>query len=71
MKTIDTYLLDDDVLLKGTIKRKGLNKIFVPQENIQCGFSHQIIKIKNIGKIVFHNLNEIKNAKLGHLRIVE
>lgn len=44
------WLLDDGVYLEGYVSKKK----FYPNKNIQCGFSYQIIKKKDIGKILFY-----------------
>jgi len=71
IKMGEAFLLDEDVLIKGTVKRKGLKKIFVPDENIQCGFSYQELKQKDNGKILFYNSCEINNAGFGNLEIAK
>jgi len=45
------YLLDDDILLEGYVSKRK----FYPNRGIQCGFSYQIIRKKDIGKILFYN----------------
>ena len=58
--------IDDDILIEGyTAKRK-----FVSNDGIQCGFSYQIIRKKDIGNILFYNMESIQAAGLGHLEIV-
>lgn len=50
----EAWLLDEDVLLRGTVKRKWLRHIFIP-DNKGCGFSYQYMKRKDIGKILFYD----------------
>lgn len=45
------YLLDDDILLEGYVCERK----FYPNKGIQCGFSYQIIRKRDIGKILFYN----------------
>jgi len=53
MKTA-AWLLDEDMLLRGTIKRKWLRHIFIP-DNKGCGFSYQYVTRKDIGKTLFYD----------------
>lgn len=53
------YLLDEDIFLKGIVKRKGLHKMFIPNEGIDCGFSYQVVKKEDIGKILFYDINDV------------
>lgn len=71
VRTGEAFLLDDDIFLTGEIKKKGLRKIFVPKPHIQCGFSYQYLRRKDIGKILFFNKEEIKSAGLDNLEVVE
>lgn len=48
------WYLDEDVLLEGYVDKYG----FHPNKNIQCGFSVQKIKKRDIGKRVFYNLDD-------------
>ncbi|MDF2841654.1 MAG: hypothetical protein K0R00_80 [Herbinix sp.] len=67
----NAYLLDDDIFLKGTIQKKGLRKIFVPDTGIGCGFSYQVITRKSIGKNLFFSLEDIKSdERLKNFEIV-
>ena len=60
------YLLDEDILIEGyTAKGK-----FYPNYGVQCGFSYQIIKRKDIGKEIFYSDEQIKKAGLGELEVV-
>lgn len=62
----EAWLLDEDVLLLGKIKRKGLRYIFVPN-NHGCGFSYQYITKKDIGKLLFYNDFHIAYAGYGYM----
>lgn len=60
------YLLDEDILIEGyTAKGK-----FYPNYGVQCGFSYQIIRKKDIGKEVFYSKEQIDAAGLSNLEIV-
>ena len=51
------WLLDDGVLLEGyTAKRK-----FYPEFSCLCGFSYQKIRKKDIGKILFYDIQQVIN----------
>jgi hypothetical protein len=65
----EAWLLDEDVLLKGVVKRKWLRRIFVPN-SFGCGFGYQYVHKKDIGKILFRNDFHIVYAGLGHLERV-
>lgn len=65
----EAWLLDDDILLKGVVKRKWFSHIFIPN-SFSCGFSYQYVHRKNIGKILFRNDFHIVYAGLGHLERV-
>lgn len=65
MKT-EAWLLDEDVLLRGTVKRKWLRHIFIP-DNKGYGFSYQYVARKDIGKILFYN--DIHIAYAGYMRL--
>lgn len=53
MKT-EAWLLDEDVLLRGAVKRKGIRHVFIP-DNKGCGFSYQYVARRDIGKILFYD----------------
>lgn len=56
------WLIDDEIILSGyTSKRK-----FFPN-NLNCGFSSQKFKRKDINKIIFFNENTIENINLETL----
>jgi hypothetical protein len=61
-----TWLLDDNILLKGTVLR---NK-FYPQ-NESCGFSVQLFNRTEIGRTVFFDLQEAKTVCGDGVRVVE
>lgn len=50
----EAWLLDDDILLNGIVKRKWFRHIFIPN-SFGCGFSYQYVKRNDIGKILFKN----------------
>lgn len=50
----EAWLLDEDVLLRGIVKRKWFRHIFIP-DNKGCGFSCQYVTQKDIGKILFYD----------------
>jgi hypothetical protein len=60
------WLLDDNILLKGTALR---NK-FYPQ-NESCGFSVQVFNRTEIGRTVFFDLQEAKTVCGDGVRVVE
>jgi hypothetical protein len=62
----EAWLLDEDILYKGIVKRKWLRHIFIPNSHAG-GFSYQYVTRKNIGKILFRNDIHIVYAGLGHL----
>ena len=65
----EAWLLDEDVLYKGIVKRKWFKRIFIPNSH-GGGFSYQYIKKKDIGKIFFRNDVHIAYAGLGHVKRV-
>jgi hypothetical protein len=65
----EAWLLDDDILLKGTVKRKWFKHIFIPN-SFGCGFGYQYVYRKDIGTILFRNDVHIVYAGLGHLQRV-
>jgi hypothetical protein len=65
----EAWLLDEDALYKGVVKRKWLRHIFVPNSHAG-GFSYQYVRRKDIGKILFRNGVHIVYAGLGNLRRV-
>jgi hypothetical protein len=66
----EAWLLDDDILLKGIVKRKWFRHIFIPN-SFGCGSSYQYIHRKDIGKILFRNDFHIVYAGLGRLERVD
>lgn len=62
----EAWLLNDDILLKGVVKRKWFRHIFIPN-NFGCGFSYQYVHRRDIGKILFRNDIHIVYAGLGHV----
>lgn len=62
----EAWLLDEDVLLLGKVKRKGLRHIFVPNDH-SCGFSYQYVSKKDIGHLLFYNDSHIAYAGYGHV----
>ena len=75
--TVEAYLLDEDVLLKGQlVKEERLMGLFTKRKfyvnpSIQCGFGLQIIRNNDIGKTLFYSREHIKSAGLGHLEVVQ
>ena len=69
LKTLkyEAWLLDEDVLLLGKVKRKGLRHIFVPNDH-RCGFSYQYVSKKDIGQLLFYNDFHIEFAGYGHMK---
>lgn len=65
----ESWLLDEDVLYKGIVKRKWFRRIFVPNSH-GGGFSYQYVSRKDIGEILFRNDIHIVSAGLGHLKRV-
>lgn len=65
----EVWLLDDDIMLRGFVKRKWLRHIFIPY-NKGCGFSYQYVTRKDIGKELFYDEVHIAYAGLGHLERV-
>ena len=63
------WLLDDDFLLLGKIVQKGFKYIFIPN-NKGCGFDYQIIWKKDIGEILFYDIDHITRAGLSNLEKV-
>ena len=45
------WLVDDGILLEGFVTKRK----FYPKRCIQCGFGCQIIRKRDIGKIIFFN----------------
>jgi hypothetical protein len=62
----EAWLLDEDILYKGLIKRKWFRHIFIPNSH-EGGFSYQYVTKKDIGKIIFKNDVHIVYAGLGQL----
>jgi hypothetical protein len=48
------WYFDENVLIKGYADKYG----FHPNDGIQCGFDTQKFLKKEIGKVIFYNLNE-------------
>lgn len=48
------WYLDEDVLIEGVTDKRG----FHPNYGIECGFSNQCFSKKDIGKIIFYQLEE-------------
>lgn len=59
------YLLDDDILLEGYVAKRK----FYPNKGIPCGFSYQIIRKKDINKILFYSLADASKT-LGKISVV-
>lgn len=66
----EAWLLDEDILYKGVVKRKWFRRIFIPYSH-DGGFSYQYVTRKDIGKILFRNDVHIVYAGLGHLERVD
>jgi len=62
----EAWMLDEDVLYKGIVKRNWLRHIFIPNSHAG-GFSYQYVTRKDIGKILFRNDIHIVYSGLGHL----
>ncbi|MBQ9083472.1 MAG: hypothetical protein IJY28_08240 [Clostridia bacterium] len=60
------WLMDDDILLKGTVLR---NK-FYPQTK-RCGFSVQLFDRTDIGRTVFFDLQGVKAVCGDEIRVME
>lgn len=60
----EAWLLHNDILLKGVVKRKWFKYIFIPNED---DFGYKIIRKKDIGYILFYNDYHIVMSGLGHL----
>lgn len=65
----EAWLLDDDILLKGVVKRKKFRHIFIPNTK-DSGFSYQYVWRKDIGSILFYNDVHIAYSGYGHLEKV-
>ena len=58
------FLLDSGILLHGYKDKYG----FHPDKDIQCGFSYEIVRRRNINKTVFYSLIKAKSA-LGNIEV--
>jgi hypothetical protein len=63
----EAWLLDEDILYKGIVKRKWFKHYFIPHSHAG-GFSFQFVKRNDIGKILFRNDNHIVYMGLGHIK---
>lgn len=64
------FLLDEDIFLGGYIRRRGFKKCFYPDTRAS-GFSYQIIRKEDYGRILFFNKEEIIEAGLDQIPIGE
>ena len=60
----EAWLLDEDFIYKGIVKRKWFRHVFIPNSHVG-GFSYQYVKRKDIGKILFRNEVHIVASGLG------
>lgn len=59
------WYLDEDVLIEGVTDKRG----FHPNYGIECGFGTQGFAKRDIGKVIFYNLEEAFKV-CGNIEVV-